>query len=321
MSRRRWRLALGATLLAGSLSAVADARSEWADGSGVDIELRSNLVYHSVSGQELKLDLFLPVNRSQQPLPLLVYVHGGGWIAGSKEIALLRLLPFLQMGWAAAAVQYRLAKVAPAPAAVEDLRCALYWLRERSPELRLDPARFVLAGGSAGGHLALIGAMLPEGSRLDRGCPLELAQRWRGAQRAPLRVAAVLNWFGISDLQAMLEGPQARGYAIEWFGSLPDEQRRALAREISPLHQVRPGLPPVLSFHGDADDVVPLAQSQQLHAALKAAGVTERLVVVPGAKHGLSRAQMVQAMQQVREFLQQQGLPVAPAATASAATN
>lgn len=298
-------LALG--LLAGGAQSQTATVGDWVDGAGVDIEARPNLVYHSAGGQDLKLDLFLPNDRSR-PVPLLVFIHGGGWISGNKEFATLRLLPFLRLGWAAATVQYRLAGTAPAPAAVEDVRCALRWLQGRSGELRLDPKRLVVAGGSAGGHLALIGAMLPQDSRFDRACPLEPQQRWRGAQRQPLRVAAVLNWFGISDVGAMLEGPEARGFAIEWFGAMPEPQRLALAREISPLHQVRADTPPVFSIHGDADDVVPLAQSQRLHAALQAQGVPQRLWVVPGAKHGLSRAQMQQAMQQVYGFLQAQGL-------------
>jgi len=305
-------LILGLCLAAPTLAQPNDAAdTRWADGSGVDIEIRHQLVYQSASGQDLALDLYLPNDRSQ-PVPLVIYIHGGGWVAGSREIAQLRLLPFLQMGWAAANVSYRLGKTAPAPAAVEDVRCALRWLTARTGALRIDPRRIVLAGGSAGGHLALMAAMLPSGNRFDRVCPSEGGDRWRNGNEAPLKVAAVLNWFGITDMNDLLSGPNAKHYAIEWFGAMPDREREALAREMSPLHLVRADSPPVISFHGSDDDLVPVDHSRRLHAALAAAKVPQQLTVVPGAKHGFSRAQMVVMMGQVRSFLRANGVALEP---------
>jgi len=303
-------LTLACLLVVTSTHAQVD--STWADGSGVDIEIRAQQVYRTASGQNLTLDLYLPFARNQQPVPLVVYIHGGGWVAGSRDVAPLRLLPFLQMGWAAANVSYRLGTTAPAPAAVEDVRCALRWLHSRSSALRVDPQRVVLAGGSAGGHLALMAALLPGGNRFDRSCPTEDTMRWTTGTEPPLKVAAVLNWFGITDVNDLLAGPNAKHYAIEWFGAMPEGEREALARDVSPLSWVSPQSPPVISFHGDKDELVPLDHSRRLHAALDAAKVPNQLVMVPGAGHGMNRVQMVQGLAQIRAFLTAQGFRLVP---------
>lgn len=288
----------------------AASAAEWSDVVGAETETRANLVYRVAGGQELKLDLYLPLARQQRgPVPLAVYFHGGGWVSGGKEVATLRLLPYLQMGWAAATVQYRLHGSAPAPAAVEDVRCALRWLSYRAPELKTDPQRLVISGGSAGGHLALLAGMLPAGTPFDRACPTEGGDRWRNGREPALKVAAIVNWFGISDLNALLQGPDAKHYAIEWFGAMPEAERERLARELSPLTHARAGGPPVITIHGEADDVVPFSQARRLHAALEQAGVVNRLIAIPGGGHGgFGRAATARAAAAVREFLQAQGL-------------
>jgi acetyl esterase/lipase len=113
-----------------------------------------NVTYHVASGHENKLDLYVPRD-ANGPTPVLMYIHGGGWVGGSKEANVLRLLPYLEMGWAVVNVGYRLGAVARAPAAVEDGLCALRWVIRNADEYNLDPSRIVTSGNSAGGHLAL----------------------------------------------------------------------------------------------------------------------------------------------------------------------
>lgn len=305
-------LGAAALVLAGLAQGQTVDAAAWADAIGADIETRANLVYTTAGGQDLKLDLYLPKNRARA-VPLAVYIHGGGWVSGSKELATLRLLPYLQMGWAAATVQYRLAGSAAAPAAVEDTRCALRWLAGHAGELQIDARRIVLSGGSAGGQLALLAGMLPTPNRFDRACSDARAERWRGAEEPALQVAAIVNWFGITDVAELLQGPNARRYAIEWFGARPEPERTQLAREISPLSHVRADNPPVISIHGEADDVVPFEQAQRLHAALSRAGVVNRLIGVPGGGHGgFGRPALIEASAAVREFLRAQGLAPLP---------
>ena len=211
------------------------------------------------------------------------------------------------MGWAAVNVEYRLARHAPAPAAVEDSRCALRWLVLHAGEYSLDPNRIVLIGHSAGGHLALITALLPEGSPFDRQCPSAESHRWVDGVEPPVKAAAVINWYGISDVNDVLEGINAKHYTIEWFGSLPN--REELARQLSPLTHVAAGAPAVLTIHGDADKVVPYTQAQRLHAALDKAGVPNRLVTVSGGGHGgFNRQDLLGCYAAIRLFLRKNGI-------------
>jgi len=291
-----------------SAAACAQAGGNWAEWMATEMETRPNVVYAVANNQELKLDLYLPYGRVQ-PTPVAIYIHGGGWVTGSKELGTLRLLPFMSMGWATATVQYRLGTSSPAPAAVEDVRCALRWIVQHAGELKIDPKRIVLAGGSAGGHLALIAGMLPTGNVYDRACPTVGGARWGTGDEPAIKVAAIVNWFGITDVNDLLQGPNAKHYAIEWFGSQPEAQRERLARDISPLSHVRADTPPTISIHGDADPVVPFSHAERLHAALTQAGVANQLVAIPGGKHGsFGRPATLKASLAVREFLAAQGL-------------
>jgi len=198
--------------------------------------------------------------------------------------------------------------VAQAPAAVEDCRCALRWVIQNAKQYGVDVNRIVVAGDSAGGHLALTTAMLPASAGLDRQCP--------GPDN--LKVAAVVNWYGISDVNELLDGPNMKPYAVTWLGSATD--REQIAKRVSPLTYVRAGLPPVFTIHGDADPTVPYTQSVRLHKALTDAGVANELMTIPGGKHGFdccNLAQRTNAYTKIREFLTRQHVLDAPKPTSS----
>ena len=180
-----------------------------------------NVTYLTTGAVESRLDVYQS-RTSTTPAPTLVWMHGGNWVGGSKEASLLSLLPFLQMGWTVVNVDYRLVTVAPAPAAVEDCRCALRWVYDHAKDYNVDANRIVVAGNSAGGQLALMSAMAPASAGLDGGCP--------AAQ--PVRVAAVINWYGFPSLVDVLEGPGANAAVGNWIGSGPG--RQDLARRLSP---------------------------------------------------------------------------------------
>lgn len=318
-----WRRAAGvAVLTLCAWFAPAAQADDFADAAGVRYQVKPELVYGTASGQTLKLDLYLQRQRAAggtgagvpASTPVLVYFHGGGWVEGRKENATFMLLPWLAMGWNVVNVEYRLGKVAPAPAAVEDVRCAMRWIGLHAAEQGFDASTVVVAGDSAGGHLALMAAMLPAGSRFDRACPTSDATRWGGGSEPALKVAAVVNWYGIADLGPMLDGSQQRHYAVEWFGSGGDGalDRKALARELSPLYLVRPGGPPVITVHGRRDPVVPYSQAEALHATLDRAAVPNRLVTIPAGNHGgFSADDARTANAAIRAFLREQGLPAA----------
>ena len=250
-----------------------------------------NVTYLTANNWEAKVDLYLS-RETAGPNSTLIYIHGGGWTGGSKEASVLTFMPYLEMGWNVVNVEYRLARVSLAPAAVEDCLCALRWVIGHAKEYNFDTSKLVLTGNSAGGHLSLTTGMIPASAGLDRPCP----------GKEELKVAAIINWYGITDVPDILEGPNIQTYAVTWMGSM--ENRKEIGWRVSPLKYVRSGLPPVLTIHGDADTTVPHSHAVRLHEALKKAGVPNRLVTIPGGKHGgFTRAETVRIYTAIREFL------------------
>ena len=205
------------------------------------------------------------------------------------------------MGWNVVNVEYRLARVAPAPAAVEDGLCALRFLATQAKTYNIDLSRLVVTGQSAGGHLALTSAMIPESTGLALQCA--------GGTPVP-KVAAAINWYGITDVGDVIEGPNAAGAAQTWLGSLPN--RMEIAKRVSPLTYVRAGLPPILTIHGDADRVVPYQHAVRLNDALNKAGVQTQLLTIPGGGHGnFTPEERIKIFTTIRAFLTKNGLPAA----------
>jgi len=286
--------ALAAAAWSAAPAAQQDAALAQAARLEHDFRLVPNITYLVASNWDAKLDLYV-TRTADKPLPTVIFIHGGGWTGGTKEGRDLGgVIPYLDMGMNVVNVEYRLARVAQAPAAVEDCRCALRWVIQHAKEYAIDAARLVVAGESAGGHLALTTGLLPASAGLDRQCP--------GPDT--LKVAAIVNWYGISDVNELLDGPNMKAYAVAWLGSATD--REQIAKRVSPLTYVRAGAPPVITIHGDADPTVPYTQSVRLHKALADAGVANELVTMPGGKHGFdccTLTQRVDAYTRIRGFL------------------
>lgn len=280
------------SLLAGPL--MARVPTDLLDAStlvGSRYRIEPNIVYLSAGGWDGKLDVYLP-RSAAGPVPTYLNIHGGGWVTGSKDEVALQVLPLLAMGFAVVNVDYRLAAIAPAPAAVQDCRCALRWLVRHAQQYGFDTDRVVVGGMSAGGHLALMTGMVSPAAGFDRLCP----------GNEDLRVAAVVNFFGIVDVADLLSGPNARDFAAGWVGHPPDEQK--VARWLSPIEYVHHGGPPVLTIHGDADPVVPYGHARELANALDQAGVPNQLLTIHGGKHGdFAGEDMLRSVREVRRFL------------------
>lgn len=280
--------------------------NNWTDYASGEYDIQPNITYAIANNTELKLDLYLPRDRSI-PHPTLILFHGGGWVAGQKERNVLYLLPYLTLGWAAINVEYRVSSKSPAPAAVEDCRCALRWVTYHAKEYNLDDSKFVLTGTSAGGHLSLITGMLPSNSIFDRQCPTPDSIRWRAGTEPEVKVAAIVNWFGIADVADLLDGTNAKHYAIEWFGSMSN--REELARQVSPINYIRAGLPAIITIHGDQDNIVPYNHAVRLHTALDKAGVPNQLVTIRDAGHGgFDRQAMKDSYAAIRQFLRKNNI-------------
>jgi len=289
----------GAALVMVVLALGCSARSQlspelrWSSELASTVKVVPNVSYGPRSRQTLDFYLLsTPV-----PPPVVITFHGGGWTAHSKEEMNLEILPYLALGFSVANVEYRLAQEALAPAAIEDARCALHWVMANGADYYVDPTRLVLAGGSAGGHLALMAGMVSPDGEFDAECGSVSV-----AAEAGRPVDAILNWGGPTDLEELTQGPHARDFALAWLGSESDLAERA--RRYSPLSYVHAGGPPVLTVHGDADTLIPYTQAGRLHAALTEAGVKNRLVTIAGGGHGGFDGEAVAgAMAAIQAFL------------------
>jgi acetyl esterase/lipase len=253
-----------------------------------------DLEYARPGSGALRLDLYRPKNFAS-PVPVVVWVHGGGWKNGSKERCQATWL--VEHGYAVASIDYRLTDQAQWPAQIDDCRAAVRWLRQNATAYGLDGEHIAAWGSSAGGHLvALMGTL---------DTPPEEA--------ISSRVQAVCDWFGPSDLLTMPPNVPEGGRTLEDVansngakllgGTVRDRPR--LAKQASALYQVSADDPPFLIMHGDKDPGVPLAQSQRLHTELKAAGAASKLHVVEGAGHGGQEFQTPAVREIIRLFFDQ----------------
>ena len=283
----RQRVLLIILLLAGiPLSGFAQLSpsAKWAAEMAAQYTVNANLTYRTASNQQLKMDVYYRRGVTT-PQPTLVYMHGGFWVAGVKETAITALMPWLEMGWNVVNVEYRLGVATDpttlAPAAVDDCFCALRFVTALPANYNIDKTRIVVTGESAGGHLALSMGIIPESAGLGRECAGEAAPPAPAGARggAPVaanaaspaalppvpKVAAVINWFGITDVPDVIQGPNRQAAAARWFGEMTNAVD--VAKKVSPLTYVRAGLPPVITIHGDADKTVPYPEAVRLHEA------------------------------------------------------
>lgn len=248
--------------------------------SNAGLTVLRDLVFAEVNDCSLALDLYLPI--CSPPPPLVVWIHGGGWREGSKaRPPIARITDF---GFALASISYRLTQQAIFPAQIHDCKAAIRWLRATAHLFGYDPTWIAAVGGSSGGHLAMLLGTTTNVLALEGNIGGNLA--------SSSQVQAVASYFGPSDF--VLRGqtqPEiaytAKSGSFALLGGvlhghvLPDLERQA-----SPACYVTETSPPLLLFHGDADELVRLDQSERIHALYKAAGRDSELVLVPGGEHG-----------------------------------
>ncbi|HLL46793.1 MAG TPA: alpha/beta hydrolase [Longimicrobiaceae bacterium] len=272
------RAPMGADRAAGESVAVARDCRVPAPASPAAVHLERDVAYAAMGGQPLRLDLARP--RGPGPHPLVVLIHGGGWSGGDKAAHHADMLLLAGQGYAAASVNYRLA-AAPRnvfPAAVEDVRCAVRWLRSRAGEYDLDPSRVAAVGSSAGAHLAAMLGTAAGVPALDGACPVS------GPSPEVSAVVAVAGPHDIRTAGAL--DPGQRWMVENFLGARPEDQP-ARALLASPAVHAHPGAPPFLLVHGTADDVVPVRQSRSMRDTLRAAGVPVTLIELPGVGHAV----------------------------------
>jgi acetyl esterase/lipase len=221
-----------------------------------DVEEIKDIEYKNINGKSLQLDLYKPANL-QDPAPLLVFIHGGGWKSGKRSDYLIYLVDFARKGYVTATVSYRLLNDGPYPACAEDIRDAVGWFFRNGEKYGYDPDRIALIGGSAGGHLAMLGGY---GWGETNGM----------ADSINHKIKAVVDIYGPADLTT----DYARKHTlVTSFLARSYEEATALYEEASPVHYLDKDDPPTLILHGTSDRLVPISQSDYLKEKLDSLGV------------------------------------------------
>lgn len=253
-------------------AAPPPAGGESPRGAALPGTVERDITYCTKSGVELKMDVYRPVEPNGA---LVLYIHGGGWTSGSKGggSGSEMWAELLGRGYVVAAIDYRLAPKFQFPAQMEDVTCAVLYLKRHAGELGIDPERIGAYGGSAGGHLAsLLGTTGGHGYEM-------------GFTALDAEVAAVVDLFGPTDLTVEFDGASERIISAV-FGTT-DRGAEVLV-QASPVYHVSADDPPFLIVHGEKDALVPIAQGERLYGALVAAGVEAEFVRVKNANHGFA---------------------------------
>lgn len=241
-------------------------------------DTQTDIEYAKVGGLSLKLDLHRPPGENP---PLIVYVHGGGWRAGSKKDT--PIVDLYDKGYAIASVDYRLSTQAQFPAQVHDIKAAIRFLRAKAGEFHVNAAKIGILGSSAGGHLAALVGVTNGSKELEGSVGEHLDQS--------SDVQVIVSYFGASNLETILSQSTPKGLEFRipalklLLGDTPDKKPE-LARLASPVAHLDKKDPPLLLIHGDADPQMPPQQSQELAKDYEALGLPVTLIILPGSLHG-----------------------------------
>jgi len=257
------------------------------------VSVQRDLEYGRPDGVSLKLDLYTPKNTTNRT-PVLVWIHGGAWKAGSRSPCPLAFL--VKDGFAAVSIEYRFIDQAPFPAQLHDCKGAIRWIKANAARFNLDPDRIAVFGASAGGHLA---ALL--GTTAD---VKDLEGEVGGNLEQTSRVQAICAFYPPTDLNRLITNPESRTSSSSDIGKLlggPLEANLDKAARANPITYITPNDTPFYILHGAKDKVVPLEQSVLLHEALLKSGVESKLFTVPNKGHGIGAP--TAATKEIVEFL------------------
>lgn len=243
--------------------------------------------YPSPGGMDLGFDLYLPADL-QSPTPLVVMLHGGGWISGDRSMYAPEAEELVPHGYACACIDYRLAPLYTFPAAVADCQAFVRHARSMADEWNVDPNRIAALGNSAGGHLALMMALAP---------PVE-------GQDEPSSVNAAAAICPITDIRKAHTAhlPISYDFLEQFIGERVGSGGEKWA-QASPLAHLGDDPPPIWLAHGAEDDIVPVAQSREMHAALKEKGATTDFLELPGEGHSFTFSGWSRLQEGYRAFL------------------
>jgi len=243
----------------------------------------------------LHLDIARP-DAATKPLPCVVFIHGGGWRGGNFKAHVPQILDFANRGYVSATVQYRLVPAGRWPAQIEDVKCAVRYLRANADRYGIDKDRLGAIGFSAGAHLSmLLGTM-------DKQDGLEGSG---GNEGISSKVQAVVAYFGPTDLSQKDFPANVNAMIYDFLGGLPVERPEAF-KAASPVNYVDKTDAPLLIFHGTMDALVPYNQAFLMTDALTKAGVPGRIEMLLGANHGWGGAELTRTFAASVAFFDEQ---------------
>jgi acetyl esterase/lipase len=259
-----------------------------------------NIEYSRVDSTSLYLDAYIPAKQLGEPpwneysndrKPTLLYLHGGGWQSGDKISRSLFLMPYISKGWCVLTADYRLLGKTNLPGIIGDARAALNWIYDNAEKYKFDTTKIIVAGESAGGHLALMAGLLNSDTAFGSG---------RRRITRKMKVAGIINWFGVADLNLAAKGWDAAFLRSSTSNaSNPD----SLLRICSPVTYIDSASPPVFTIHGDQDKIANYEQAPLLQEKLNHYGVKNYLFTVKGKKHGnFDPEEMTAIYQQLWKF-------------------
>lgn len=269
--------------------------------SSAEVSIEENITYGNANDTDLKLDLARP--EGEGPFPAIVFIHGGGWAKGNRQVYHSQIQEAAKKGYVALTITYRLmvydeakketTTAAPIfPAQIYDAKAAIRWLRANAAKYKVDPDRIGVTGASAGGHLSLLVGLTDPSAKLEGES---------GNPNQSSRVQAVVNVFGPTEMASCQKKSSVAFLFRLFLGGTPEEvpDRYAAA---SPVTYVSKDDPPVLTLHGDRDQLVPVEQAKLLDERMKSAGAEHQLIVLEGQGHGFPGASGEKAAKATWEF-------------------
>ncbi|MES2738728.1 MAG: alpha/beta hydrolase fold domain-containing protein [Verrucomicrobiota bacterium] len=250
------------------------------------VEAKLDLAYAETDNPRQKLDLYLPkLRKTEKPLPVIVFIHGGGWRGGDKAGGIGNVGRYVASGeYAGVSVGYRLTNEAQWPAQIHDCKAAIRWVKAHAAEHGLDASKIAVWGASAGGHLVSMLGTSGDVKELEGTLGKHLDQ--------DSKITCVVNFFGPENFLTMVRQPstidrtQGKDYPEALLLGGPVPEREAVAKEASPVTHVSAGDAAFFTAHGTKDPLVPYAQGEEIHAALTKAGVPSILQEMTDGGHG-----------------------------------
>ena len=251
-----------------------------------------DIEYGKIGDRALQLDLYRP-RKTDHPVPGIIFIHGGAWKSGKREDMKFYTVDFAKRGYACATVSYRLSKEALFPAAVQDVKCAVRWMRANAQKYNIDPDRIAVSGNSAGGHLSMMIGYSSDVPELEGN---------GGNAGVSSRVKAVVDFYGPVDLTT--EFAKKQGVVPEFLGKKYEEDPK-LYVSASPITYLTKDDPPTLILHGTIDSTVPIDQADLLASKLKSLGIDYLYEKFEGWPHTMDLAEAVnkRCQYQMAEFL------------------